>query len=190
MRSIATNKFFSAQTQKQIEIGIEIANMAKENYNETENPTEIIFSLIKQMLARDDGWKEYYSSEMDTLEEDNSESSVYERLLKERQAERFFSEGEYGKAVSTMQKLIDELDVDDTEKGWYLQQLARYTYPISVAQSIEIQKSAFKKNSQLLKPSIGIDYTRISYIHQNRLNNIREYIRRFSDYSEFSLNQH
>ena len=139
------------------------------------------------MLERDEGWKEYYSSEMNTLEDNNTESTVYERLLKERQAEQFFSEGEYGRAISTMQKLIDELVVDDTEKGWYLQQLARYTYPTSVAKSIEIQKSAFKKNSQLLKPSSGIDYTKISYIHQNRLNNIRAYMRRFSNYSELSL---
>ena len=187
MRSIVTNKFFSPQTRKQIDIGIEIANMVKENYDETESPVKIVISLIQQMLARDEGWKEYYSSEMDTIEEDSTESPVYDRLLKERQAEQLFSEGEYGKAASSMQKLIDELDVDDAENGWYLQQLARYTYPTSVAQSVEIQKSAFKKNSQLLKPSVGIDYTKISYIHKDRLNNIRAYMRRFSNYSELSL---
>lgn len=187
MRSIATNKFFSPQTQKQIEIGIEIADMAREDYDETESPIKVVISLIKQMLARDEGWKEYYTSEMDTIEEYSTESPVYDRLLKERQAEQFFCDGDYEKAVSSMQRLIDEFDVDDTEKGWYLQQLARYIYPISVAKSIEIQKSAFKKNSQLLKPSVGIDYTKISYIHQDRLNNIKVYMRRFSNYGELSL---
>lgn len=187
MRSIATNKFFSPQTRKQIDIGIEIADMAKEDYDETESPIKIVNSLIKQMLARDEGWKEYYSSEMDTIEENSSELPVYDRLLKERQAEQLFCEGEYVKAASSMQQLIDKLNVDDTEKGWYLQQLVRYTYPTSVARSIEIQKSAFKKNSQLLKPSAGIDYTKISYIHQDRLNNIKTYICNFSNYSELSL---
>lgn len=187
MRSIATNKFFSPQTRKQIDIGIEIADMAKEDYDETESPIKIVNSLIKQMLARDEGWKEYYSSEMDTIEENSPELPVYDRLLKERQAEQLFCEGEYGKAASSMQELINKLNVDDTEKGWYLQQLARYTYPTSVARSIEIQKSAFKKNSQLLKPSAGIDYTKISYIHQDRLNNIKTYICNFSNYSELSL---
>ena len=139
------------------------------------------------MLVRDEGWKEYYASEMDTIAEDNAESQVYDRLLKERQAEQFFCEGEYEKAISSMQRLIDGLNVDDTEKGWYLQQLARYTYPTSIAESIKIQKSAFKKNTQLLKPSTGIDYTKISYIHQDRLNNIRTYMRKFSDYSELFL---
>ena len=185
MRSIATNKFFSPQTRKQIDIGIEIADMAKED--KTESPIKVVLSLIKQMLVRDEGWKEYYASEMDTIAEDNAESQVYDRLLKERQAEQFFCEGEYEKAISSMQRLIDGLNVDDTEKGWYLQQLARYTYPTSIAESIKIQKSAFKKNTQLLKPSTGIDYTKISYIHQDRLNNIRTYMRKFSDYSELFL---
>lgn len=87
MRSIATNKFFSPQTRKQIDIGIEIADMAKED--KTESPIKVVLSLIKQMLVRDEGWKEYYASEMDTIAEDNAESQVYDRLLKERQAEQF-----------------------------------------------------------------------------------------------------
>ena len=113
MRSIATNKFFSPQTRKQIDIGIEIADMAKED--KTESPIKVVLSLIKQMLVRDEGWKEYYASEMDTIVEDNAESQVYDRLLKERQTEQFFCEGEYEKAISSMQRLIDGLNVDDTE---------------------------------------------------------------------------
>ena len=188
MRSIATNKFFSAQTRKQIEIGIEIANMAKQDYDDTESPIKSVYSLISQMLKRDEGWKEYYSSEMNTIEEDEPESTVYERLIKERQAEEFFSKGEYSKASSTMQQLINDLVVDDAEKGWYMQQLARYTYyKNAVMQSIQIQKSAFQKNPQLLKPIAGIDYTKISYINQNQLNNIRTYMRRFSKFDELSL---
>ena len=109
------------------------------------------------------------------------------RFLKECQIERLFSDGEYEKACTSMQKLIDELEVDDTERGWYLQQLARYTYPISAAKSIQIQKSAFKKNSQLLKPSSGIEYTKVSYLHENRLNNIRKYLLKYTDYTELSL---
>ena len=112
MRSIATNKFFSPQTRKQIDIGIEIADMAKED--KTESPIKVVLSLIKQMLVRDEGWKEYYASEMDTIVEDNAESQVYDRLLKERQTEQFFCEGEYEKAISSMQRLIDGLNVDDT----------------------------------------------------------------------------
>ena len=187
MRSIATNKFFSAQTRKQIEIGIEIASMAKEDYDRASNSIDVINSLINQMLVRDEGWKTYYTHEMNMIEGDSSESAVYDRLLRERQAEQFYSEGDYEKAITIMQKLIDDMEANGAEKGWYLQQLARYTYQISVAKSVEIQKSAFKKNTQLLKPRTGIDYTKISYIHQDRLNNIRIYLRKFFDYNELLL---
>lgn len=187
MRSVATNKFFSPQTRKQIDIGIALADMAKEECDEEKSALKVVSSLINQMLNRDEGWKEYYSSEMDTFEEDNTDTTAYECLLNECQAERLFCEGEYEKAASIMQKLIDETLVDDVEKGWYLQQLARYTYYVSPADSIEIQKSAFKKNAQLLKPSSGIDYTSISYVYQNRLSNIRAYISKFSDFKELSL---
>lgn len=187
MRSIATNKFFSAQTRKQIEIGIEIADMAKEDYDESNSPMKVVFSLIRQLLNRDEGWKEYYISEMDSIEDDGIECSVYERLLKERQAERYFADGEYEKACTAMQRLIDELDVDDAEKGWYLQKLARYTYPIDVRNSIQIQNAAFRKNTQLFKPINGIDYTKVSYLHEHRLNNLRKYLLRYTDYDELSL---
>ena len=187
MRSMTTNKFFSPQTRKQIDIGIEIADLAKEECSSSENSINVVISLINQMLRRDEGWKAYYSSEMDTIEAECTESPVYDRLLLERQAEQFFSNGEYTKAASTMQKLIDKLVFDDAEKGWYLQQLARYTYPISVSNSADIQKSAFKKNSQLLKPHTGIDYAKISYINQDRLSNIRSFICKFPDYNELTL---
>ena len=51
-----------------------------------------------------------------------------------------------------MQKFIDKYVVDPLEKGWYLQQLARYYYPIRKEESIKIQKAAFQSNPQLLKP--------------------------------------
>lgn len=188
MRSITTNKFFSAQTKKQIDIGIDIADMIKEDSDETDSPINIVHSLIDQMLTRDEGWKSYYTSEMEGIEEEKTELSVYDRLQRESLAEQFFCDRDYEKALSTMQSLIDEFHGDDAEKGWYLQQLARYTYPIGLAKSIELQKAAFKKNPQLLKPSSGIDYKKISYISQNRLNNIRSYMRRFQNYNELSLN--
>ena len=90
MRSVATNKFFSPQTRKQIDIGIALADMAKEECDEEKSALTVVSSLIKQMLNRDEGWKEYYSSEMDTFEEDNTDTTAYECLLNECQAERLF----------------------------------------------------------------------------------------------------
>ena len=49
---------------QQIDIGIEIADMACEDNGEDESTMDSILSLIKQMLTRDEGWKEYYISGM------------------------------------------------------------------------------------------------------------------------------
>ena len=187
MRSITTNKYFSVQTQKQIDIGLEIAKMAQEEQDSEDSPIKPVISLIKQMLHRDEGWKEYYKDEMDSIENEKGNSSIYEQLLEESRIEKFYCDEEYEKASEAMQKFIDSFSLDELERGWYLQQLARYTYPIYKEKSIKLQKSAFKCNSQLLKPKTGIDYTKISYIHENRLKRIHEFLERYENFSELNL---
>lgn len=189
MRSITTNKYFSVQTRKQIEIGLEIAKMLQEETSETSESSAFdqIVQLIKQMLRRDEGWKEYYVTEMDSIEISNEISSIYELLIEESRIEKLYCDEEYEKAVNAMQKFLDNNIHDELERGWYLQQLARYTYPIYKDKSIKLQKSAFKCNSQLLKPKMGIDYSKVSYIHENRLKRIKNYLEKFDSYEEMNL---
>lgn len=187
MRSITTNKYFSAQTRKQIEIGSAIAEMAKEDRNETEKYIKPIISLIKQMLNRDEGWKEYYVNEMNSIPRESELSTTYDRLAEELRIEKLFCDEEYSKASSSMQKLVDNSTEDMLDKGWYMQQLARYTYPTSKEKSITLQKAAFKSNSQLLKPKTGIEYTKVSYINENRMNRIKSFINKKLNYNELLL---
>lgn len=188
MRSIATNKYFSAQTRKQIDIGLDIAKMLEEEIGEDTKPIQAVISLIKQSLGRDEGWKDYYVSEMESLQPDNASSAIYEQLQKEYLIEQLYCQGEFNKACEAMQKFVDELPVEDNlERGWYLQQLARYSYPISKKISNDQQKSAFRKNPQLLKPKEGIEYAKINYINENRLQRIRTYLSKFTDIEELRL---
>jgi hypothetical protein len=188
MRSIATNKYFSAQTRKQIEIGLDIAKMSEEEIGDDTSPVQAVISLIKQSLGRDEGWKGYYTAEMNSLSPDNTSSTIYEKLQTECAIEQMYCNGEFSKACESMQCYIDSLaPEDDLERGWYLQQLARYKYPISKMQSNEIQKSAFKRNAQLLKPKEGIDYAKITYINENRLKRIKAYLCKFRDFEELRL---
>lgn len=187
MRSMVTNKYFSAQTQKQIEMGLAIAEMAQEDMEEDDSPTKIVISLIKQSLGRDDGWKAYYTSEMNELQELPRDTTIYKKLSVEREIEQLYYNGEFSKACDLMQKFIDESCDDLLEKGWYLQQLARYLYSFQKKQSNNIQKTAFKLNKQLLKPREGVEYTKVSYINENRLNRIRSFICKFKNFSELKL---
>ena len=187
MRGALTRKYFSNQTQKQIEIGFEVAKMAKEEVQENDSPMKQIISLIKQMIKRDDGWKEYYATEMNEIIEEGIENTIYERYEKENEFERLFSQAEYEKAVNETQRFIDKYIKDDLEKGWYLEQMARYAYMFSKEKSALLQKSAFKLNTQLLKPDNGIVYSKISFLNENRINRFKKYISKYSDFEELNL---
>lgn len=186
VKSPISNKYFSPQTRKQIEIGIQIADFAKEDASE-ESPHKLLQNLMRQSLNRDEGWKEYYSEEMNDLSPDHSHNKIYETLQKEYEAEKYFIIGEYDKACKIMQQLSDKFNDDHSEKGWYLQQLARYKYRTSKLDANQIQKTAFQNNLQLLKPKDGISYKKIEFINENRIKRIKHWINQFSSYEDMMI---
>ena len=187
MRGVLTRKYFSSQTQKQIEIGFEVAKMAKEDIREDDQPIKQIISLINQILKRDEGWKEYYTSEMNEIVQESVENRIYKRYAEENELEKIFSQGEYELAVERTQKFIDNFISDDLEKGWYLEQMARYAYMYSTEKSETFQRSAFRKNPHLLKPKDGIAYSKISFLDENRMINFKRNISKYDSFEEFNL---
>lgn len=185
IKSIKTSKYFSEQTRKQIEIGFEIAEMAKEELK-TKDSFDVLVSLIRQSLQRDEGWKDFYKEEMDKIVKDNNKSEIYSMLQIERDCEQANFLGDFETASTKMQKLADTL-IDTNEKGWYLQTLARYKYGLSKLDSNTIQKGAFKNNLQLLKPKDGISYKKIEYINENRIKRIRDFQSNYNSFDELSL---
>lgn len=185
-KSPITSKYFSAQTRKQIEIGMQTAEFANEDATE-ENPYKVLVDLMNQVLGRDEGWKEYYVEEMNNIGEDAKREGIHDILLKEYQAEKYFSIGEFERACIIAQDLCDKFTDDKLERGWYLQQLARYRYRSSKTDSNKTQKAAFQNNLQLLKPKEGIDYTKIEFINENRVTRIRNWMAQFRDYQEMMI---
>lgn len=184
MKSPSTNKYFSDQTKKQITIGLKVCEFAKDEISEEDKPSKIITDLLTQLIQRDEGWKSFYSSEMDKIESSDQNNNVYEKLELERDAEELYYNDELEKASNVMQKLIDNFP---EERHWYLQSLAKYTYGISKADSNELQISAFKKNRNLLKPKDGIEYSKIAFINENRTNRINSWICNFDNYSDLKI---
>lgn len=187
MRSILTRNYFSIQTQKQIEIGFKVAEMAKKSAIENDHPMTQISELIKQMLKRDESWKEYYYWEMNKIKENSSDSLLYDRFVIENKIDKLFLDGEYKKASKEITEYINKLIKDDLEVGWYMEQKARYTYMYDRTESANIQKSAFKKNPQLFKPKNGIVYSKINSISNTRASIFKKYIGKFNNEDEFNL---
>lgn len=187
MKSTLTNRFFSLQTQKQIEIGLEIANSTQEQITKKDSSRiESIIGVIKQFLKRDEAWKEYYRQEMDSISSLENEHKFLELLESEHNAEKNAFNGDFEKAAEITQNLIYSL-ADEKEKGWYLQNLARYQYSLSKNEANKIQKSAFKKNPYLLKPKEGVAYRKVNFINQNRINNIKKWVSSNDNFEDLML---
>lgn len=191
LKSASSNKFFSSQTRNQIDIGLEVSEMAKEEDLKIDNDyTKVMLELINQCLKRDDGWKEFYKEKMDANinESPSSTGNLLEILELERKAEESFYQNEPENAVNNVQKIIDSYCTEDqSERGWYLQILARFKYKISKFDSNHTQKSAFKNNSQLLKPREGVNYKKLSYISENRIKRIQAWISLHDNYEELLM---
>lgn len=176
VKSITTNKYFSAQTLKQIELGLDITNEITLEKNEAEIGFADVKVIINQCLLRDPNWKEYYIENMDQITEEIKNNKIYEIMKLERDAEVSDLKGEQERAVENYQKIIDEYCSSDTERGWYLQLIAKYKYLISKSDSNTFQISAYKKNYELLKPKVGINYRKLNYLNENRIRRIKNWI--------------
>ncbi|MDZ4863907.1 MAG: helicase C-terminal domain-containing protein [Gemmatimonadota bacterium] len=149
--------YYSQQTRTQIELGLEIAELAREDIATGQAPKRALLALIKQCLARDEGWKEFYAERMNALKGPSAPAKMLEIFAAERAAEMAFRSGDVDRAVETLQALLDSKRVaSDADRGWYLQEIARYRYGASKADSNVLQVAAHKLNRYLLRPREGM----------------------------------
>lgn len=185
--SNTTSKYFSPQTRQQISIGKEIVEMSREDIQSGQQEFSIIEDLIKQAIFDRDVWKSFYSQQMSGLKDSESETKIYDILTIEREAEKALNSRSHERASELIQGLLDHRQLENTERGWYLQILARYQYYISKVRSMELQKAAFTSNNQLLCPRDGLTYKKIGRIEGGRVAIIRQWLSGFADYNNLSL---
>ena len=185
MNSNKTRKYFSSQTDKQIIIGENVAEMAKKQTDETK-PLRPIIDLAYQCLSRDNGWKAFYKAQMDSIIERPQEHPLLDLLVKERNADMALRRNDIPAACAVYQDIADSMKGKDLEHGWYLQELAKYKYLVSPTESKSLQKSAFSKNQYVLMPDLTV-YKKINILDDCQLKNIQDNLRQFADYSEFRL---
>ncbi|WP_426709568.1 DEAD/DEAH box helicase [Cetobacterium sp. SF1] len=173
-------KYFSPQTQKQIEIGINLAEIMEKDGTDIK---EQIKSLVNQLIIRDEGWKQYYSQQMNEINVINQNNNVHTALEAEYLAEKSYYHSDYEKAKEIIQAVIDS-ETDEHEKGWFLQNKARYENMINQNEAMKLQKIAYSKNHYLLKPKDGIVYKKMNGIDLNRTRKIKNWLNNYKTYSE------
>jgi hypothetical protein len=175
------------QTRTQIEIGIEVANLAQEEISGDTTPAKIFRALILQCLRRDEGWKEFYTEKMNQISQPRTPPKILHIFSAEMKAENKYYEGDYEAAVKILQEVADKHIETLADKGWYLQEMARYIYPSSKMRSNELQVAAHKHNRYLLKPKDGMVFSKITILSQKRIENICNYVKGFGSFDELSL---
>jgi len=187
VRSAESRKHLSAQTQAQIDIGLEIAALAKEDADKAAPPLSGLLGLINQCVKRDPAWKEFYVERMGAIEPEVSPSSILDVFQTELEAELSHHDGNPKQALQTIQSLIDNEIKDDEDRGWYLQEMARYSFSFNKLESNKLQIEAHRKNQFLLKPRDGMQIDRITVVSQKRVGRILEWLQQFTDSGEIML---
>jgi replicative superfamily II helicase len=187
IRSKSTRGHLSSQTQLQIQIGFEIADMAKEDLRDGAEPIDALKEVMRQCLRRDATWKAFYAEQMDSVKPKAASKTGLETFSRELKAEQLYEHGDSQGAVKELQSLIDECVTDDMERGWYLQEMARYTMAFSVTESEKLQRSAHLKNHALLMPLSGMQIEPIIVVSQKRMEQAIAWISKHETYEELKL---
>lgn len=186
VKTKSAQKFFSPQTRKQIDIGLEVTEMVSADAG-SKDPGAAFIEAIMQCLRRDTGWKTFYELRMSELPPVIDNSSVLKLLVAETLAEKKYQEQNYDAAVNITQQIINELVESEYERGWYFQEMGRYIYPKSRTQSNEYQVSAHKRNGYLFKPREGMAFSKVEAIGQKRAERIIQQVRSFVSFEELSI---
>ncbi|PHN00942.1 DEAD/DEAH box helicase [Flavilitoribacter nigricans] len=186
IKNRSLKRFFSPQTRKQVDIGIELAKFAVQDAGEENDGRKIVVGAMKQCLIRDEGWKSFYIEQMDSIEDGEKDQSILETLELEAKAENYYLQGEFTKAKDEYQSIKDKHSHDDAEAGWYMQQMARVIYPTNKNESNLLQTKAHQKNRYLFRPISGLEIKKLT-IKQNRSAEIRNWLLEFDDFPSLKI---
>lgn len=187
VRDKASRKHLSPQMATQIEIGLEIAEMTQQEIRDGKSPMSAFASLIRQCLGRDDGWKAFYVEQMGKVLPAGANANLLQAYAAELEAEQAYINGDYATASRKLQELIDRGKVDREDKGWHLQEMARYNYRANRPESQRLQIAAHKQNRLLLKPASGVTVARLTLVSQGRMERIAKWIQQFEDYAQLDI---
>lgn len=187
VRDRDSRKFLSPQMSTQIEIGLEIAEMARQEIDEGEMPTNAFAGLVKQCLGRDDDWKAFYAKQMEKVKPAGANERILRIYAAELEAEQAYCHGDYGTAAAKLQELLDAGTLDREDRGWYLQEMARYQFRTNRPESQRLQVAAHTANRLLLKPASGVTVAKLTLVSQGRMERIKTWVGQFGDYGQLDV---
>jgi hypothetical protein len=100
----------------------------------------------------------------------------------EREAFELAIAGQHFKAAIKISDAINEFkNLDSDDEGWYLQLAASYMYKADRGKAMELQLSAHRKNSYLLRPPEGTRYVKLTKKNTVQSINVKKFIEQFDE---------
>lgn len=183
-----SRKHLSPQMSTQIEIGLQLAEMAQQEIEGGEKPDAAFNGLVRQCLNRDEDWKAFYIANMEKVKPASANERILRAYAAELEAEQAYSAGDYSSASEKLQQLLDGGTTNPEDKAWYLQEMARYHYRSNRTESQQLQIAAHKGNHLLLKPASGVTVAKLTVVSQGRIERIVAWMREFENYSQLEVN--
>lgn len=187
IRDKESRKYLSSQMSAQIELGLEIAAMGRQEIEEGAEPVDAFNGLIRQCLSRDADWKAFYVEQMGKVRPSGANEQVLRLYAAELAAEETHKAGDFAGASEELQRLVDSGAVNNNDKGWYLQEMARYHYRTNRTESQRLQVAAHKINRLLLKPPSGVTVAKLIVLSQGRVERIAKWVSGFGSYSDLDV---
>src|SRR6185503_12222031 len=98
----------------------------------------------------------------------------------ELDAEKSYQDGQPQAAVEKLQQLMDKFisPSDKEDRGWYLQEMARFVHSTNPTEANRLQVSAHKMNHLLMRPKTGMVIEKL-IVSEQRVQNIKAWISQF-----------
>ena len=166
----------SPQTRVQIEMGLDFAKQLKKE----EGAEKAVLGLMNQCLNRDPAWILYHRSKVKKAEELSIDMLPIKLANAEKDAFKCFQAKQYREASKVIQSILDDEEVkqiDDVDRGWYLQLVSFYFYNFDRVRAMEMQLKAHRMNTSLPRPPEGVEYQKIQRKLGQQPNNIVKWIK-------------
>lgn len=187
LRDKHSRSYLSSQMSTQIEIGLQIAELAQSEIAEGKPPMDALNELIRQCLNRDAGWKAFYAQQMDSVTPKGANQLLLDVYAAELEAEQLYMRGEHAKASARIQTLLDAHKFAADDIGWYLQTMGRYNYPSNHKEFSRLQLAAHGKNRMVMRPPQGLTVSKLTVVSQGRVERIAQWIQGFADYAQLNV---
>ena len=185
VKGTRSQRYFSNQTTKQIEIGDDVTDSVKDEMSGA-TPGNAFTGVIRQCLKRDEGWKQYYEEQMGSVNVSAEEHPYLDLIEKEYKAECALYKKDFKTAADLYQEIVNLSDDNLSEKGWYQQLLAKCKWHIQKTEYEKIQNKAHDNNNYLLMP-INAPYKKTGFVHVSSIEQIIAKIQSFDGYFDYKI---